>query len=166
MWVAGFLLAYIFIDSHPSAPIRTKINTYNLDWAAYFEVCLKIYLNNLLVSLLITLGGLVSGGILTLLIFLYNGFIIGVSMIMVYQLTHDLPLVLSEVFWHGGVEIAGFLYLGIVGLEGFSLLKHIYYHGKLDLSILDLQKIKKNCLIGLICLTIAALIEGMVIFLV
>ena len=134
-------------------------------FASHFLRTLRgILLTNLLVSLSISLGGLLTGGVLTLLTFLWNGFLISLVVQQYVVGTHMGPLATLVIFAHAPLELLAFIGLGNIGLLGLPLYQGLW-HGR---TAAQWQQLRRACLLpqtGWLvgALLLAALIESFVL---
>lgn len=122
----------------------------------YFEGIefLGVFLNNILVGFLLSILGYFTGGFLTALILVWNGFFVAaVYNIAFYYVSIDTMLYASK---HAPIEIYAFLIFAEFGFQGFHFLKKILKENVIDFSLMP--KLKKLVLPSLL-LFIASILE-------
>jgi stage II sporulation protein M len=85
-----------------------------MDGTDPFDMCLKLFVNNLQACILLFLGG-VSFGILTIFIMSLNGIVIGAIMELVSR-DHTPLFVAAAILPHGIFEIPAFILSGALGI--------------------------------------------------
>lgn len=85
-----------------------------IDDTDHFDMCLKIFFNNLQACILLFLGG-ASFGVLTIIIMSLNGIVIGAIMEIVSK-DHSALFVAAAILPHGIFEIPAFILSGALGL--------------------------------------------------
>ncbi|WP_136465845.1 stage II sporulation protein M [Flagellimonas onchidii] len=115
----------------------------------------NILLTNLQVGLLISIGGLLSGGIISAIIFVWNGYIL--SEIINNCISLEMPY--SKILYgllHSPTEIISLLLFGSIGFKGFTILKTIL---KGEMLILSLLPKLSSFFLPIILLVFSAIIE-------
>jgi len=134
-FVFGILLFFITKDTSHLAPKDThaeisfyeKIKFYN-----NFEV-IGIFIYNLTLGFLLSIMGYFTGGLLTLLILIWNGFLIAmVYNLAIYKLSIDTILYSSK---HIPFEILAFLIFAEFGLKGRFFISKILKKNEIDFSL-------------------------------
>lgn len=95
-----------------------KISLLRVSYSPFFNFATfyKIFCTNLFVSILISIFGFFTGGLLCLSILFWNGMIIG-EMIKTYMTEgSSFPFFI----YHGIFEIAAFLGFGVIGMKGLD----------------------------------------------
>lgn len=134
-------------------------------FASHFLRTLRgVVLTNVLVALSISLGGLLTGGVLTLLTFVWNGFLISLVVQQYVLGAHLAPLATLVIFAHAPLELLAFIGLGNIGLLGLPFYQGLW-HGR---TAAQWQQLRQACsrpqpawLLG--ALLAAALIESFVL---
>jgi stage II sporulation protein M len=93
-----------------------------------FDMCMKLFANNLQACILLFLGG-VSFGILTIFIMSLNGIVIGAIMEIVHQ-DHSPLFVAAALLPHGIFEIPAFIIAGALGIVLAQSLIGEWYRGE------------------------------------
>jgi stage II sporulation protein M len=93
-----------------------------------FDMCLKLFANNLEACILLFLGG-ASFGILTIFIMSLNGIVIGAIMEIVHK-DHSAMFVAAALLPHGIFEIPAFIIAGALGIVLAQSLISEWYHGE------------------------------------
>lgn len=117
----------------------------------------SIFLNNLIVGLIISVGGYFSGGLLVLIIIFWNAFFL--TEIIQTSLVLKLPFneIIYGLIYHGPTEILAFLLFGAIGLNGWEFYKRLFYENKVTCS--ELASIKL-LYIPILLLIFSAIIES------
>jgi len=82
--------------------------------ACPYDMCVKLFANNLEACILLFLGG-ASFGIFTILIMSLNGIVIGAILEIVHT-DHSIPFVTAAILPHGIFEIPAFIISGALGI--------------------------------------------------
>lgn len=85
-----------------------------------------IFTNNLIVGLLLSLGGYLSGGLLSIIILFWNGFFLSEIIQISIALAIEMDTILYSLIYHAPLEIYSFLLFSSVGIRGFYIVKDIY----------------------------------------
>ncbi|MBL0742642.1 stage II sporulation protein M [Chryseolinea lacunae] len=128
-WLLGMMMAYP-IDAERHAYFLRPPNHHakidSIDFGMLHingSVFLSIVANNLLIGILVSAGGFLTGGILTAAVFTWNGFIL---MLTIRALSQCQDESIVELFaFHGIFEISAFLLFGTIGFRGFSFWKNL-----------------------------------------
>jgi uncharacterized membrane protein SpoIIM required for sporulation len=154
-WCFGIIFAVILVqpsDFYPKGELHaTSKSIYSI-----LYIFLKIFLNNFIVGLCISIGGFFTGGLLTILIFIINGFIICMTVLNAIYISLGVDVFFNKLLLHGIFEITGFLYIGSVGFHGYVVFKTFQESQKIRFNK---KYVLKNLLIGNLLLFIAAIIE-------
>jgi stage II sporulation protein M len=124
-----------------------------------FEICLKIFSNNLEACILLFLGG-ASFGILTIFIMSLNGIVIG-AIIQLVQQKHSLAFVAAAILPHGIFEIPGFVLAGALGMLFSQALVNEYY-GTGDAAVTAAKLSRQFVLLVLPLIAVAAVVEAFI----
>ncbi|MGY0408934.1 MAG: stage II sporulation protein M, partial [Polaribacter sp.] len=100
-----------------------------------FTVFYKIFINNLFVGILLSLGGYFTSGILTVLALLWNGVILGSLFTLFHNLNISLELFVSMFIIHGVPEFYGFILFSSIGYKGYNFYKNFFKIGKFDIDL-------------------------------
>ena len=166
-WLLGVFIAFnmhhSFMKSNSTSQLiynsQKKIyritNINNQKPNPYFNRVSDLFLHNLYVAFLLSIGGLFTAGSLSILVLMYNGFLATSTLLYVnnYQ---DLTFILSKL-WHAPFEIMALIWFGSIGLFGTTLLSRFFKNEKIyfyDFYVL------KSAWKPIILLFIAALIEA------
>ncbi|MBF4470612.1 stage II sporulation protein M [Flavobacterium sp. HJJ] len=121
----------------------------------YFKQVSDLFVHNLCVAFLLSIGGLFTAGSLSLLVLIYNGFL-AASTILYVSNYQNLTFILSRL-WHAPFEIVALIWFASFGLSGATLFsrflkkeKNLFY----DLYLF------KSLWKPIILLFLAALIEA------
>lgn len=131
LWILGFFIAFSLFQHHYSESVR---HGFNLARSYYFfgtrtiMLFSKIFLTNTVVALLLSIGGYFSGGLLSVIISLWNGVKLG--MIVGQALFHLSLISLLLAFIHGPFEIVALCWFGGIGMLGFWNVKRIWNNKK------------------------------------
>lgn len=119
------------------------------------KILLKIFINNLLVSFFISLGGYLTCGILSIVIIFWNGFLIG-CLIDTIPASSENPF--SLFVYHGVFEFFAFCFSGIVGMYGIDFYRNIFSNNCLEFNM----NVRYQC-ISVVLLFIASIVETFLI---
>lgn len=115
---------------------------------------LDIFLNNLTVGIILSIFGFLSGGIVTIFVLFWNGYILSIIFNMAFNLIE-----IKEILYyskHIPLEIIGLLLLSSIGLRGFNFYREAFFRKKINLNIIP----KSNeFVLPVILLFIASIIE-------
>ncbi|MDE2728237.1 MAG: stage II sporulation protein M [Gemmatimonadota bacterium] len=117
--------------------------------------------NNLLVSLKISLG-LVSFGLVSVIILGWTGTMTAWSTLSALDSGTSIYLIAALILPHGVIELAGFTFFGAVGCEGLVL---FYQKLKYDSWLIDSNRLTLNVrrlVIGVLLISAASIIETFV----
>jgi stage II sporulation protein M len=92
-----------------------------------FDICLKLFTNNIETCILLFLGG-ASFGILTIFIMSLNGIVIGAIMEIIHK-DHSWAFIGAALIPHGIFEIPAFIIAGALGILLAQSLTYEYYGG-------------------------------------
>lgn len=155
-FVLGILLFFVSKDpfSLPSEDTNVQISFYNKMKVFNDFEFIGIFIYNITVGFLLSILGFFTGGLLTALILIWNGFLIAmVYNIAIYKLPIDTILYASK---HIPFEIFAFLIFAQFGLKGKSFISNILKKNEIDFSLIP--KIK-NLSYPTFLLIIAAILE-------
>lgn len=139
---------------------------YNIDVTGNFfktlnfdlNVFVKIFKNNLIVGVLLSLGGYFTSGILTVLVLLWNGIILGSVFTLFHNLNISLELFISMFIIHGIPEFYGLILFSSIGYKGYKFYNSFFNTGKFNID-LKIKEFKYPTLL----LILAAIIETILI---
>jgi uncharacterized membrane protein SpoIIM required for sporulation len=124
-WLAGFALTFALYASIGHTQASANGPTFSLNGVSLFHsdnLFLFILVNNLVVALILSLGGYFTGGLLTLVFNVWNGVFFG----LIFQVAlRYLPAKLWVISVYGPVELFAFAQFSAFGLEGFANVKRI-----------------------------------------
>jgi uncharacterized membrane protein SpoIIM required for sporulation len=151
----GILLSLYFYTSSGSDENKViyRIDSQDLNSFNTGLIALDIFLNNIIVGLLLSIFGFFSGGLLSILILFWNGYLIGSIYIESWA-----NLSLNQIFYyskHIPLELFAFVLFANFGLKGFVFYKKLFKY-KIDIGLIPSYR----CLIlPTILLLIASIIE-------
>lgn len=87
---------------------------------------LIIFTNNLIVGVLLSLGGYLSGGLLSFIILFWNGFFLSEIIQTSTVLAIKIDTLLYSLIFHAPLEIYSFLLFSSIGIRGFYIVKDIF----------------------------------------
>jgi len=152
----GIFLFYINIDSQLTTieNSQIKISFYeNLEGFRNYEF-IGIFINNIIVGFLLSVFGYLTGGFLTLLILIWNGFLVAIVYNMAfYQLPLDTILYASK---HVPIEVYAFLIFSEFGLKGRYFFLNIFKNNEIDFKLTPKYK---TLILPIVLLFIAAILE-------
>jgi len=165
-WLIGTALSFGLYCVMPTDSInKVKANSIKpfsdnqeLANGSYYFRVRKIFLHNLFVASMICIGGYVTGGLLSLVMLLYNGFLT-TSIIINDFLSHKgIWYLFNHLFLHGIFEITSFIWFGAIGVSGFFAWKSLIYSKPIrSQSQFSLGRLYAP----LILLAIAAIVESL-----
>jgi len=127
--------------------------------AGPFELCGKIFVNNLEACIILFLGG-ASFGIVTILIMSLNGIVIGAIMEIVLR-DHSPAFVAAAIIPHGIFEIPGFIVAGALGFMFSQALINEYY-GQEDAAATAARLSRVFVTVVLPLIAVAAVVEAFI----
>lgn len=161
-WFLGYLLSYNLNNGlnelMNDIPRATKL----LGQQTFYQSFFSIWVANLSVALILSYVGYFTGGVATLLVSTWNGVLVGVSLHIFYtkvQTSHF--SLLFQLFGHLPFEVVAFCWFGSFGLRGWQLVYSILKESDIELQLPNLKQVANP----LICLTIAALFENILLYL-
>lgn len=135
LWISGFFIAFSLFQHHYSESVQNGFNltqTYHFLGIRTIMLFFKIFLTNAGVALLLSVGGYFSGGLLSVIISLWNGVKLGI--IVGQTLFHISLLYVFLGLIHFPLEITAFCWFGGLGLLGFLNVKRIWNNKKPTLA--------------------------------
>jgi len=132
LWGIGFIVAFSLFQHHDSAGRLHLKQPYTLFGAKTMGLFFKIFLNNALVALLISVGGYFTGGLLAVIISFWNGVKLG--LIVGEALFHLSLMYILFALIHAPLEITAFCWFGAIGLLGFQNVRRIWSEKKPTLA--------------------------------
>lgn len=159
-WILGILLAF-GVSSYQTNKLGFILKHQELTLLNLFNIFFKILINNLYIGFLISIGGLLSSGLISIIVFLFNGFMLGLVIIQALENNFTISFILLKLIFHGFFEILGFLYFGLAGLQGFDIIKVFYKQGLLSMNY---NKLYHYHIIGIFLILLAATIETFIFF--
>ena len=156
-FMLGIFLFYINKDTS-QLPMGNnshfKISFYDkMDAFKNYEF-IGIFINNIVVGILLSIVGYFTGGFLTLIILIWNGFLVAIVYNMaIYHLPLNTILYASK---HAPIEIYAFLIFSDFGLEGRFFIKKIFKNNEIDFTLIPKYK---NLVFPIILLLIASILE-------
>ncbi|MDC9722640.1 MAG: stage II sporulation protein M [Urechidicola sp.] len=156
--LCGVLLGY-FVTPIKNVSYEIDVSgnffkTLNFD----FTVFIKIFINNLIVGLLLAIGGYFTSGVLTVLTLLWNGLILGTLFTLFHNLNISLELFTSMFIIHGIPEFYGLILFSSIGYKGYNFYTIFFKTGRLEIN-LKVKEFKYPTLL----LIFAAIIETILI---
>lgn len=117
----------------------------------------KIFLNNFIVGILLSIVGFLTGGVLSVVYLIFNGFFITNSIMLALITGNPTAEIISLLIYHAPFEIVALIWLSVIGLGGFSFYRKILksdYIDKLQIKTSLRQLLYPNLL-----LLFAAIVE-------
>jgi uncharacterized membrane protein SpoIIM required for sporulation len=93
---------------------------------------LDIFVNNLVVGLILSVFGFLSGGIITTVVLFWNGYILSIVYNMAFKI-----LEIQEILYYSKhilPEIIALILLSSIGYKGFFFYKKVFLYKKIDLN--------------------------------
>lgn len=115
---------------------------------------LDIFLNNLIVGLILSILGFLSGGLITIIVLFWNGYILSIIYNMAFNLLDS-----KEIFYyskHIPLEMIGLILLSSIGFKGFFFYKEVFLEKKINLKIIPKSS---EFALPILLLFIASIIE-------
>lgn len=115
---------------------------------------LDIFLNNLIVGLILSVFGFLSGGLITIIVFFWNGYILGIIYNMAFKILET-----QEILYYSKhilPEIIALILLSSIGYKGFFFYEEAFFQKKINLN--KIPKIKEF-VFPVFLLFIASIIE-------
>jgi len=144
------------IRDFPHFPLKVVDGEQN-----YLKTFLCILMKNSLVGVSLCIGGLISAGIITAILMVWNGYLLGIIMNMVLSSGVTIYRLTFTFITYGPIEVLAMAWLGAIGLRGSIIM----------IDFIRENKINKNNIpslweIGLpfVFLSIAAFFETTVIY--
>lgn len=144
MWSIGALLTIpISVESiapkRSASPAAVERKVDSSEYSKNFglihfkeSVFFTILVNNFVVALLISVGGFLTAGLLTSIVFIWNGFMLAMMVRTVNELFSK--GVIKFFLFHGIFEISSFLIFGIIGFGGFTFWRTVVNESKVPLE--------------------------------
>jgi uncharacterized membrane protein SpoIIM required for sporulation len=159
-WHIGLLIAYL-IDFDITEFTKNKASIYNSK--SFIEIFYYILKSNSIVGLLSCYLGYLSGGLITLIILIFNGYLFGIYFFPFLKLStldfqHNQPLI--NLFGHVPFEIISFSLFGALGLRGFDWLIKLYSDKGIEIDLPSPEAL----LIPFLILVFATIIETYAIY--
>jgi uncharacterized membrane protein SpoIIM required for sporulation len=150
--ICGFLLSYYLEKKGIS--VNYSINNQQNIIIFRSDVFCQIFFQNCFIALLISIGGFLTGGLVSIIILFWNGAMIGGF--FKYYLIDD--TIIPYFIYHGIFEITAFLCFGIIGLKGWN-----FYRNLFKKNIIKFYFQKNLFVFSTIALFIGAIIETILI---
>ncbi|MGH0945268.1 stage II sporulation protein M [Bacillus mycoides] len=148
IYILGIILGLVFSDILQTDPPTKGIKA-NLGF-------LHFTYHNLLANIL-TCFSFFTFGIFTIVLIIYNGFLIGISSIHSIEQGHNLLYVICALLPHGIFEIPAFIFAGAIGFKGLDFILKKITGKKVELFFRDIFTM---LLVIFILTCIAATIEA------
>lgn len=95
---------------------------------------LDIFLNNLIVGLILSIFGFLSGGLVTIIVLFWNGYILSIIFNLALNLLETIEILYYSK--HIPIEIIGLILLSSIGFKGFLFYKEVFFQKKINLKII------------------------------
>ncbi len=92
----------------------------------------KIFLNNFIVGILLSIVGFLTGGVLSVVYLIFNGFFITNSIMLALITGNPTAEIISLLIYHAPFEIVALIWLSVIGLGGFSFYRKILKSDYID----------------------------------
>ena len=148
-WLIGFLIGYYSnadksikpdISSKEKiefaiSPDSISLGLFNID-----NIFWNILINNLNVAFFVSIVGFLTGGLITMLIFIWNGIIVGIIIRNAILMKMTTEFILYGFVYHGPIEVFALLWFGTIGLDGFLFYKTVFSKNRILLPSLTRSK--------------------------
>jgi uncharacterized membrane protein SpoIIM required for sporulation len=155
--IIGFILGYYSSLKFEREFIEISIDSFN-KFSFNFVVFKEIFIRNLIVSLLLALGGYFTFGILTVLVLLWNGVNLGTMFTLMHHTNLNFYEFTSLFIIHGIFEFTAFIMFSNIGYKGLIFFKNTFKHKKMIIDLKSIYFIKPTLI-----LLFAALVETFLI---
>jgi uncharacterized membrane protein SpoIIM required for sporulation len=118
------------------------------------DVFYRIFFNNLLVGMLIAVGGFLTGGLVGIMILFWNGVMVG-GLLKSHQI---IEAIVPYFIYHGVFEITALLGFSIIGLKGWD-----FYINLFKYNIVKIRFHKDLFIYSLVILFLGAIVETLLI---
>lgn len=164
LWILGLTISFLIAPHPPAAGEPVIISAASGNHASFLralELTLSIFTHNMMVALVISVAGYLTGGILTIIGLIWNGFLIGTIMETAF-VNHLTILQILLGLIHAPFEIGAFLWFGALGLKGLQNLNRVLHDQPVTLRN---HPKPKEFVMPSILMTVAAVIESVLIVL-
>lgn len=149
----GFTLGYVSSLKIERILIEISFNSFD-KFSFDFRFFKTVFVRNLTVSSLISIGGYFTAGTLTIFILLWNGFNLGSLFTYWHYSNLNISQFISLLFIHGIFELKAFIMFANIGFQGFTS-----YNNFLKTGVFSIKLTPKLFLNPTILLLFAAIIE-------
>ena len=134
-WLIGFLIGYysntdksIKPDIYRNEKIEFAMSPKSISFGLVNidNIFWNIVINNLNVAFFVSIVGFLTGGIITILIFIWNGIIVGIIIRNAILMKMTTKFILYGFVYHGPIEVFALLWFGTIGLDGFLFYKTVF----------------------------------------
>jgi len=128
IFLFGCVISIISYDLTVDTHLQTKsIQIFNKSHDFF-----NIFRNNISVGLLISVGGYLSGGVLSTIILLYNGYLL--TDIIQSALILKIPQteILYGLIYHSPLELTAFFLFASLGFKGFNFYKTLLFNNRIE----------------------------------
>ncbi len=151
----------LFLISKDTSQIPTSAENFEVQASFYDSMeafkgyeFFGIFLHNIVVGILLSIVGYFTGGFLTSIVLIWNGFLVALVYNMgIYQLPLGTVLYASK---HAPVEVYAFLVFSDFGLQGRFFIAKILKHNEIDFSLIPNYR---KLVFPTVLLVIAAFLE-------
>ncbi len=153
--ISGFIENAIpVVSKHPVSPY---------DSLTFVEIFFYLLKTNTIVGLIVCYIGYITGGFITILLLLFNGYLFGLSLFPFLKMPvseQEKFALLCKLFGHVPFEITAFCLFGMIGLTGFDWFVTLFNDKNLVLSIPR----PKSLILPFTFLLIASILETYAIY--
>lgn len=132
---SGVFLGYFFTPINYDIILDIDLSGNLIDFDFNFNIFKKIFLNNILVGLIISIGGYFSYGILSYFVLFWNGLSLGCLFTVYHNLSISLAEFSSMFIFHGLSEFYALFLFGIIGLKGVHFYKHFFNVNEININL-------------------------------
>ena len=126
-----FLLGCVLSIISYDLTVDTKLQAKSIQIFNKSHAFLEIFKNNLFVGLLISIGGYLSGGILSVIILFYNGYLLADLIQSALILEIPQTEIIYGLIYHAPIELLAFFLLGSFGFKGFNFYKTLFFRNQI-----------------------------------
>lgn len=148
IFVSGIVTALLITEKYTPMLVDERIIPH---WGIIFSTILY---SNIIVGIILSVCGILTGGISTVAVLFWNGFLVGKLLNVPYFRLWEIS---SHFIFHGIFELTSFFLFGTIGFKGVIMICQ-YVKGK-EVTKIDLLSMVRIFIIAVTILVIASTIE-------